>query len=95
MKESSSDIFLNDPARTAFFRAPLVCEAAPQIGCGCPTKPGAAIRPKTSYDWFRSRLNGKGLHPTNGLNRSRGRRLRLGTGGSSQKDKGAIFYPEE
>ncbi len=39
MKESSSDILLNDPARIAFFRVPLVCEAVPQIGCGCRTKP--------------------------------------------------------
>ncbi len=39
MNESSNDIFLNNPARIAFFQVPLVCEAAPQIGCGCRTKP--------------------------------------------------------
>jgi hypothetical protein len=37
----------------------------------------------------------EGQGTARGLNRSRGRRLRLSAGGSSQKDRGAVFYPEE
>lgn len=39
MEESIAETVLNDPIFTEFYSVSLVCEAAPQIGCGCRTKP--------------------------------------------------------
>lgn len=39
MEKSICEVSINDLSCIELYRVPLVCEAAPQIGCGCRTKP--------------------------------------------------------